>query len=137
MCYYRGYCIACSTLSLEVILSFIHSSQWFESQNVTSLLPPTHSKRKYLWIQGYICTVQLLTHLNPSTAIILSSLTMLQTTTFLVWYSRGGFPSAPAPWESREAVSTLKGGTTTNWYEAGEDGEEEEDVGMETETKVS
>ena len=94
-------------------------------------------KRKYSWIQGYICTVQLLTHLNPSTAIILSSLTMLQTTTFLVWYSRGGFPSAPAPWESREAVSTLEGGTTTNWYEEGEDGEEEEDVGMETETKVS
>ena len=61
----------------------------------------------------------LLPHLNPSTAITLSSLTMLQTTTFLVRYSRRGFPSAAAPWEFREAVST-----TTNWHGRGKEEKE-------------
>ena len=55
--------------------------------------------------QGYT----LLSNLNPSTAIILSSLTILQTTTFLVRHSRGGFPSAAAaPWEFREEEKDVR-----------------------------
>ena len=44
-------------------------------------------------------------HLNPSSAIVCSTLTMLQTMMLLSCCRRPVFPSVAAPWELTEAVS--------------------------------